>query len=148
MDKYHYTECGLDNVFINGLEPMTDADGDEVVQIPAINLLHAKIAEGIISHHGSMNGKELRFLRTEMGLTQAQLASLVHCDKQTVGRWERQETPVDGSAETVIRMLAAEKLLENFVRSVEDLAKSSIETAENQMININAKDDGSYDLAA
>ncbi len=40
MSNHHYTECGLQNVFIEGLTPVIDDDGDEIITIPAINELH------------------------------------------------------------------------------------------------------------
>lgn len=146
--KYHYTESGLDNVFIEGINPMVDDDGDEVIQIPAINMLHATIALGIVSHESSMSGAELRFLRTEMGLTQSDLASIVHVDRQTIGRWEREETPLEGAHETVIRQLAIEKLVIPFNEGVEKLASSSVDRHASQPINIQLVDEHDYRLAA
>lgn len=145
--KYHYTECGLDNVYIEGIQVFQDDDGDDVVQIPFINALHNSIALGIISHEKSMSGNELRFLRTEMGLTQSELAVLIHVDRQTIGRWERGETVLDGSPETVIRQLAVEKLVLPFEKGIEQLAKSSVDSAEQQLINVRLTESG-YDLAA
>jgi DNA-binding transcriptional regulator YiaG len=147
MNKYHYTECGLENVFIEGLEPIMDADGDEVIEITCINMLHAMIAEGIVSHKKGISGSELRFLRSEMGMTQSELANLLHVKKLTVGRWERGETTLEGSAETVIRGLAIERLLLKFEASVEELASRSVATGELQEINIRA-DEGNYELVA
>lgn len=147
MSKYFYTECGLDNVIIEGLTPVVDTDGDEVVEIPAVNLLHVKIAESIVARDGAMSGAELRFLRTEMGLSQVELAELVQRDKQTIGRWEREEKPIDGPAETVIKLIAIESLLEEFSTSVAELARNSGVEDDDHTINIRAKD-GSYDLAA
>lgn len=147
MDRYQYTECGLQNVFIHGLTPMVDDDGDEVIQIPFINGLHAAIAEGIVTHGKGMSNDELRFLRTEMGYTQAELARIVHVDKQTIGRWERGETPLDSTAEVVIRRLAIEKLLIPFKNNTEWLSESSVPSAQTQPIHITATDDG-YKLAA
>jgi len=148
MSAYHYTESGLANVYIEGLNPMIDDDGDEVIQIPAINELHRAIAQGIVCHEKGMSPEELRFLRTEMGLTQSELAQLVHRDKQSVGRWERGECPMEGAVETVIRGLAIERLdLAKVPGGIERLAKSSVQTAEVQPININHHD-GIYQLAA
>ncbi|MBX8785526.1 transcriptional regulator, partial [Ochrobactrum sp. GRS2] len=85
MSKYHYIECGLDNVYINGLQFQRDDAGDEIITIPAINELHSLIATGIVTHEHGISGQELRYLRSEMGLTQSELAQFVHQDKQTIG---------------------------------------------------------------
>ncbi len=110
MNSYRYDECGLDNVEIVGVTFFVDDSGEEVFFVPFINGLHKAIAEGIVSHAHAMNGKELRFLRSEMGCTQSQLADLVHHDRQSVGRWEREEIAIDGSAEVIIRKHAIELL--------------------------------------
>ena len=138
MIDHHYTECGLPNVIISGLHNEVDDGGDAIITIPAINELHRVIAEGIVRHDNGMSGDELRFLRTEMGLTQAELARLVHRDKQSIGRWERSEVELDSSAEVIIRMMAIEKLKLKVNLDVEEIALSTIPTVEEQPINIRA----------
>lgn len=148
MSAYHYIECGLPNVYIEGLAPVIDEEGDEVIEIPFIAALHAEIARGIVMHKGTMTGDELRFLRTEMGMTQAELASFVGVQALTVGRWERGENPMDRSAETVIRKLAIERLLKPFDASIEELARTvASDNGRDDPINIRAMDDG-YTLEA
>ena len=63
--EYHYTECGLVDVFILANHLKTDDHGEAVVTIPAIGILHKIIAEGVINADGILTGKEIRFLRTE-----------------------------------------------------------------------------------
>jgi DNA-binding transcriptional regulator YiaG len=146
---YHYKECGLDNVFIEGIDVCIDDDGDEVITISAVNELHCAIALGIISHEHGMSGDELRFLRTEMGYTQSELAVLVHHDKQSIGRWERGEYDIDSSAETIIRRLAIEKLSLDNDLGVDELARRSIPTVPTQPINIKkSNNNGHYELTA
>lgn len=145
MDAYHYTECGLSNVFIHGIEPFIDDEGDAVIQIEAINELHREIARGIVGHTRGMSPEELRFLRTEVGLTQSELAELVHCDRQTIGRWERGETPIDPRAETIIRQHVIEVLDLDHDGGIGALARRSVPTAETQPIEIEAAG-GSYTL--
>ena len=138
MTVHHYTESGLNNIVIDGLEPEIDDGGEEVITIPAVNELHKVIAEGIVLHDKGISGEELRFLRTEMGLTQAELARLVHRDKQSIGRWERSEIEIDSAAETVIRMLAIQRLELNVGLDVGDLAERSVPTLDEQPIRITA----------
>jgi DNA-binding transcriptional regulator YiaG len=149
MANHHYTECGLKNVYIHGLDPVIDDEGDEIITIPAINELHRQIALGIVSHMHGMSGEELRFLRTEMGYTQAELAVLVHHEKQAIGRWERSEFDIDGSAETIIRRLAIEKLQLDAETGIEELSRRSMPTVATQQINIQkTNDNGQYQLIA
>jgi hypothetical protein len=72
MNEYRYTDCGLDHVCI------TDAlflGGADAVHIPNVNGLHRAIALGIVTRGSMMDGREMRFLRTELGMTQAELAA-------------------------------------------------------------------------
>lgn len=148
MTAYHYIESGLDNVFINGLEPIIDDEGDEVITINSIAALHVEIARGIVTRDGSMTGNELRFLRSEMGMTQMQLASVVNKEGQTVGRWERDEFPIDPNAETLIRRMAGEKLIEAFDQSIEELVQRIHSPVAAVEINIAANNNGGYSLCA
>ncbi|MDL2203547.1 helix-turn-helix domain-containing protein [Brucella intermedia] len=144
MNKYHYIECGLDNVYISGLQFQLDDAGDEIFTIPAINQLHKLIASGIVQHEHGISGDELRFLRTEMGLTQHELAQFVHHDKQTIGRWERGEFPIDSKAEALIRRIAIEKLKLDVNLGIEELSKKSVPAAKSQQINIQLENDNSH----
>lgn len=110
MDKYRYTESGLDNIVITGIGALVDDAGESCVSIPNVNGLHKVIAHGIVMRTSSMTGKELRFLRTEMGLTQAELAETVNREPLAISRWERGESPIDSNAEAIIRLMAIEKL--------------------------------------
>ncbi len=144
MQRYHYTECGLDNVVIVGVDFLTADDGEEVIVIPAAGRLHKAIAEGILKRNSAMSGKELRFLRTEMGMTQAQLAQFLHRDVQTVARWEKGEVTLDGNAETLVRLLASEKLEIPLDTDMISLSKWSTPSAGTREIMIEGSPDGEY----
>jgi Predicted transcriptional regulator len=147
---HHYTECGLSNVYIEGICVERDDEGDEIITIPAINELHRVIALGIVRHEKGMSGEELRFLRSEMGLTQAELATLLHRDRQSIGRWERGEIPIDGVSEALIRRLAIEKLALSVDDGIDELSKRSVPTLEEQPIKIQKvhNDHQPYELLA
>lgn len=146
IESYHYTESGLSNVFIQGVQVEIDDEGDQVVTIDHVNELHKVIALGIVSHEKGIAGDELRFLRTEMGMTQAELGAFVHREKLTIGRWERGEVEIDGVSEASIRRLAIEKLDLSSNSGIDELSRKSIPTAEMQPINIVANDTG-YELS-
>nr|WP_245265997.1 helix-turn-helix transcriptional regulator [Mesorhizobium sp. LSHC440A00] len=116
----------------------------------AINELHHVIATGIVDHAKGMSGDELRFLRSEMGLTQAELATLVHRDKQSIGRWERNEVEIDSSIEALVRRLAIEKLELPVNAGIDELSRRSVPTTEAQPINIQkvSNDAHPYELIA
>jgi DNA-binding transcriptional regulator YiaG len=145
MEAYHYTECGLDNVMVFGMMPCVDDDGDQVVTILNIADLHRLIAKEIVSHEAGISGKELRFLRTEMGMTQAELAKIVHHDAQSVARWEKGEHPIGSNAEAVIRLLAIQRLgLQTEPGSIEELSQRCVPSAAPQPILIDGNDPSDY----
>lgn len=139
---YHYTESGLDNVFIEVDAIAEDDAGEPTFMIPGINLLHRAIVTGIIGAGDLMNGKEIRFLRTEMGLTQAELAKLLHRTSQTVARWEKGQLDVDPSLDVLIRQIAAESLGLEIMKTTELLSLERIRTANNAPIKIKYKKTG------
>ena len=110
MKAYRYTESGLDNVIIEGAHVLVDDAGESCVTISNVNGLHRAIAQGIVLRRSAMIGRELRFLRTEMGMTQAELAAIVHREPLAISRWERAEVEIDSNAETLIRLYATERL--------------------------------------
>ena len=57
---YHYTESGLDNVYlVNGFTYVDRPDGREVV-IEDIDGLHRAIGEFLITNRKNLSGKEIR----------------------------------------------------------------------------------------
>ena len=107
--KHHYKACGLPNVWIRCRCVIDDA-GNKTFIIPNIHGLHKAIAHDVVHSPGTLSGPELKFLRSEMGLTQTQLGELVHRKRLTIARWETEETPIGAVADTLIRSLASDKL--------------------------------------
>ncbi|WGU40348.1 helix-turn-helix domain-containing protein [Phenylobacterium sp. NIBR 498073] len=136
---YRYDECGLDNVILVGLEVVEDDVGDSSITIHNVDGLQRAIVEGIAKKKTGISGRELRFARTELGLTQAELAMVVSKDVQTVGRWERGEFPIDPTAETVIRVLALQHV-EAALPAVEQMASWSVASSGEPPIYIDASD--------
>lgn len=144
--EYYYTGCGLENVFIEGAVEFGDDAGEESVMVPAIGQLHRVIAEGIVTHPAKMTGEELRFLRTEMGLTQARLAEILKVTLLTVNRWERNETPVNDAAEMLVRLHSATKLRPDVDLDVKSGSEKVTAAAWTQEIRIDGSNPGHYQL--
>lgn len=108
-DAYHYTECGLPNVWIQGAN-LIDDDGEEIIRIPNPRGLHRLIARKLVESQGGLTGAELRFLRSEMGMTRAQLGVLLHKEGLIVSRWEAGQIRIDEATEALIRIYATIKL--------------------------------------
>ncbi len=89
---YHYTESGLDSVYLKGIPYYyCNACKDEVVLIPNPQMLHDLIAENVVVTPRRLQPKEIRFLRTQMGWSQQQLADHLSVDRVTVCRWESEK---------------------------------------------------------
>ena len=103
-EPLHYDWCGLDDVYlVSGYKKIDTKEGVDIV-IPDMDGLHRAIGENLALHKKALNGKEIRFLRHEMDLTQNQLGDLLAVSDQTVARWEKQEIAVPGPAELLLRM--------------------------------------------
>ena len=146
---YRYDECGLDNVILKDLATQKDDSGEDVVYIPNINMLHRALTMAISAKPSGLVQKELRFIRTELGLTQAELAQIVGKDAQTIGRWERGENPIDPSADTIIRVLALQHLNGGqLTMAVEDLSRRSVVSSSQLPYVIDASNPADYKLVA
>lgn len=79
----------------------------------SLTKLHRAIALGIIRNGSRITGRELRFLRHELNLTQEHLARLLESGAQAVARWEKGKSRIPGPADRLIRFLYLEKMNEN-----------------------------------
>lgn len=88
-DLFHYTQCGLDNVWLANGYHSEDTDYGEGFRIDHADELHQIIAMSIVNDKRPLRGQEVRFLRVAMNLSQEGLAKALGVDRATVLRWER-----------------------------------------------------------
>lgn len=104
-EPYHYTECGLDNIYLsNGFE-REEFEGEETVAIHNVDGLWKAIGLHIVVNQKTIEPKEIKFLRNIMRMTQSDLASKLRVDDQTVARWEKGKHEIPGPADTALRFL-------------------------------------------
>jgi len=105
--RYHYTECGLDNIYLVNGFGLVDTPHGQSVHIRNIEGLHKAIGQILARERQNLSGKEFRFLRHEMNMTQRDLAAVLRVDVQSVARWEKGHTkrPIDGPAQGLIRVM-------------------------------------------
>ena len=121
-EKYHYRECGLDDVYlVNGFTRFKSARGTSVA-IKNIDMLHQAIGTHLCNQARELSGKEIKFLRRELMLSQAALAHLVGVKEQTVHRWEADKNSMPRATEALLRRLYMEQV-ENDDDSLRDLLK-------------------------
>lgn len=106
-----YKECGLDNVTLHGVEcHKCDQCGEEYYGFGDQEQLHSLISRALIFKKGILNGKELRFLRTFLGLSGAMFAARVAVSKETISRFETGSRPISKTFDILVKSLVANKL--------------------------------------
>ena len=76
-EPYHYTQCGLEDVYLlNGFKRKEGPYGSGVT-VTDIDGLHRAIGWHLVNERKTLTARELRFLRKEMELTQAELGAKI-----------------------------------------------------------------------
>ncbi|MCC6367054.1 MAG: hypothetical protein IT165_26335 [Bryobacterales bacterium] len=106
--NYRYTESGLSNVVLQGVE-VADCPscGNSDVIIPRLVRIHQAIAQALANSPARLTGEQLRFLRKHLGFSGDQLGSYLHTDKTKVSKWERGEDLIGQASDRLVRLLAA-----------------------------------------
>ncbi len=121
-EPFHYTMCGLDDVYLtSGYERVATEYGDGIA-IQDMDGLHKAVGEFLVRFKKTLNGKEVRFLRHDLDLTQSDLADILRVTDQTVARWEKGEVQVPGPAELLLRLVYLEHI--DGRMDVKDLAEA------------------------
>lgn len=103
--QYHYRECGLEDVYLlNGFEFKSSKYG-ELVMIHDIDGLHREIGLYLVREKADLTGAEVRFIRHELDISQRMLGNLLHKSGQSVARWEKDQSKIDGSSDRLLRVL-------------------------------------------
>ncbi|MBU1155239.1 MAG: helix-turn-helix domain-containing protein [Proteobacteria bacterium] len=102
--KYHYTESGLNSVFISGVEVCSCLCGEKYVSLPGLSKLHRAIAEKLIHKPSILVAEEIRFLRKSMHLSGKELASVLRVSNETVSRWENNTISIGDGKDLRLRL--------------------------------------------
>lgn len=104
---YHYTLCGLDNVWLLNGYTLHETEYGKGVSFDDPEGLDREIARQLIEYCPKLNGKEFRFLRKQIGLSQRRLADFFGNDEQSIAIWEKKDK-VPVWADRMIRSLVAQ----------------------------------------
>ena len=104
-EPYHYTACGLDNIYLYNGYKLHQTEEGEGVSIRDLDGLHHAIGLSLAERKKLLMPKELKWFRKQLDLTQSELARLLGYSSQMVARWEKGECRIAGAAERIIRML-------------------------------------------
>jgi len=122
----HYTDCGLDNVYLVSGYEIENTPYGEGLAIKNLDQLHKAIGLNLSSQKKVLSGKELRFLRKQMNLTQSELGKFLGLSSQQVARWEKGESEISGPADLLVRALFIQSV--GGVLDLQKLAASLEET--------------------
>lgn len=101
-----YETCGLDNIWlVDGFE-VIERNGEEHVQPEDVEGLHKAIALHLARFRKALTGRDIRFIRRAMEMTQGELACCLGTGPQTVARWEKNQVNIPGPEDRLLRITA------------------------------------------
>jgi DNA-binding transcriptional regulator YiaG len=142
---YHYTESGLDYVYLASGFDIRETRRGEVVSFVDLDGLHRAIGHFIVTERRRLSGPEIRFLRHELDLSQAALAHLLGTAERTVARWEAGHRP-PLVAEGALRLLYQERMEERV--EVADSFRRMVEIEDQDNRRLELAEDHGWDRAA
>lgn len=101
---FHYTQCGLDDVYLLSGFELSEHDGEPWFSIKNMDGLHKAIALVLVRERATFSGKDVRFLRKQMKLTQEELGELIGVGDQMVARYEKGESNIPPAPAMLLRM--------------------------------------------
>jgi DNA-binding transcriptional regulator YiaG len=104
-ERIQYLDCGLDNVWIEGGFEHVDSPYGRGIAIHDQKGLHRCIARCLVKKPGALTGKEFRFLRTELDLSQETIGALFGRAERTVRDWETRDELVQEPENSLIRFI-------------------------------------------
>jgi putative zinc finger/helix-turn-helix YgiT family protein len=101
--------AGLEGVIIEGVQVrQCPACGEEELSYSNVEQLHTQLALQLAWKEAALTPREIRFLRTWLGLSSSDLSRRMGVAKETVSRWERIDKPLamGATAERLLRLMA------------------------------------------
>jgi DNA-binding transcriptional regulator YiaG len=100
-----YRGCGLEGVYLlGGYKRVNTPEGDGIV-VKHLDDLHKAITAYLVTEKKALTGPELRFLRKQLDLTQAELGRKLRLSDQQVARWEKGQFEISGPADVLLRLI-------------------------------------------
>ena len=108
-EPFHYTGCGLDNVYLTSGYQTKEVGGETYVAVHDVEDLHTAIALFLARQKKVLDGQEVRFVRKFLDLTQRELGTFLGVSDQSVARYEKGQTKFEGAADALLRLLVVAK---------------------------------------
>ena len=104
-----YPHFGIPNLYLlNGYKEIETSHGP-ALQIDDEEAMEHCVRLIVLRKPNRLHGRELRFLRRGLNLSQTEFGDLVERDAQTIARWEKSAEPVSQIVDTVVRLRFAQR---------------------------------------
>lgn len=120
VGNYQFTECGLDNVWLEEW-PMVTCQTCEMSKpiLPDPAILEKALIEMIVCHEARLDGDSILFLRRAMGLKASELAEILQTSRAEISRWENDRVEISPYLDFRLRMEATRRLLPEHARETQ-----------------------------
>jgi len=88
-ELYHYLESGLRNIWLANGFTVHETEYGRGIAIADVDGLHKAIALNLVRNKPRLTGADFRYLRKELGLSQAALGKLWGYEAQSIALWEK-----------------------------------------------------------
>jgi putative zinc finger/helix-turn-helix YgiT family protein len=106
-ENYQYTESGLDNVILQGVEVRRCPKcGSWEVVLPRLAELHRTLARAVATGSSPLRPQEIRFLRKYLGYSGADFARAIGVSPETLSRWENGKAEPNRMVDLLLRYMA------------------------------------------
>lgn len=104
-EAFHYWQCGLDYVWLNGGVEWEKNDYGRFYHIKNIDQLHSLIAHELVTSPNPLRGQELRFLRSMLDMSQEGLASCMGITRNGLAKMEGEpHKKLSGKIDRLLRL--------------------------------------------
>ena len=138
-ENYHYTECGLNSVYLKNILVFHCACGAVVPEIPSIASLHREIVLCVLKKTSLLSGEEIRFLRKMAGFNAVELARFMGVHPVTVSKWETGTSNIGASNDRVLRLICFTGMLQQLFEQKDDRFLGTLAERAKKFASINVR---------
>jgi putative zinc finger/helix-turn-helix YgiT family protein len=107
-ENHLYKSSGLSHVVLENVQvARCPACGEYTVSLPRVLELHQMLAQTLLDKPEKLTPEEIRYLRTWLALSGAELAARLGVSAETLSRWENGQKPMGLVSERLLRVLVA-----------------------------------------
>ena len=138
-ENYHYTECGLNSVYLKNILVFHCGCGAVVPEIPQMTTLHRAIVLDVLKKGTLLSGEEIRFLRKMARLSGVDLARVMGVHPVTVSKWENNNSNIGPSNDRVLRLICFTGMLQQILEQKDEKLLGTLAAAAKKVSSLNIK---------